>query len=280
MHTNYSDGKFTPSELLLKAAAAGLKTIAITDHDNAGGARLAAPLAAEMGIELVPGIEVTTAWPSLKLPPGETDVDLLGYFVDFKSPAFLELEQDRTADIRQRVAECCELIQAAGYPLSLVDVQAVNANFPSLTAAILALQGKGYAADWNAARRIIMDAWQKVRPPSADIGSVIERIHAAGGAAVLAHPAVIACPVELAGAGQDGLIGEPQVAELAGLGLDGLEVYHHRNDAAARSRLLALAGRFNLAVSGGSDEHGWWTSRLATQPVTQEMLDALRTRAR
>jgi predicted metal-dependent phosphoesterase TrpH len=91
MHTNYSDGKYTPSELLLKVAEVGLKTIAITDHDNAGGARQAIPLAKSMGLDLIPGIEATTSWQSLRLPPGETDVDLLGYFVDFDSPEFKEL---------------------------------------------------------------------------------------------------------------------------------------------------------------------------------------------
>ena len=62
-------------------------------------------------------------------------------------------------------------------------------------------------------------------------------------------------------------------------GLDGLEVYHHRNDERARQQFLAQARQFGLLVSGGSDEHGWWKSRLATQPVTAEMLDALRMRA-
>jgi len=273
MHTCYSDGKYTPSELLLKAAELGLKTVAITDHDNANGARQAVPLARAMGMELVMGIEITTTWPSLGLPPGETDVDLLGYFVDLDAPAFKEMEKARTDDIFQRLTDCCAYLSAAGFPLTLADVLAKNARFPNVTATIFAAQDKGYAASWEAGHRLVMESWRKVRPArDAEIGSMIECIHAAGGVAVLAHPAAIACP--------QGLIQALQVAELAGMGLDGIEVYHHRNDEFTRRQLLALAQQFNLAVSGGSDEHGWWKSRLGTQPVTAEMLEALRSRAK
>ncbi len=273
MHTCFSDGKYWPSELLIKAAEAGLKTIAITDHDNANGARQARLQAGAMGLELVPGIEITTTWSSLELPPGETDVDLLGYFVDFDSPAFQAMEKARTDDIRQRLADCCACLTAAGFPLTLADVLAKNPNYPNLTATIFAAQAKGYAPTWEVGHRLVMESWRQVRPArDAEIGAMIECIHAAGGAAVLAHPAAIARP--------GGLIGAPQVAELAALGLDGLEVYHHRNDETTRRQLLALAQQFNLAVSGGSDEHGWWKSRLGTQPVTQGMLEALRSRAK
>jgi predicted metal-dependent phosphoesterase TrpH len=273
MHTCYSDGKYTPSELLLKAAGIGLKTVAITDHDNANGAREAIPLVKALGLELVPGIEITTTWSSLELPPGETDVDLLGYFVDLDAPGFQALEKARTEDIFQRMDELCACLSAAGFPLALADVLAKNARFPNVTATIFAAQDKGYAASWEEGHRLVMENWRKVRPArDAEIGAMIECIHAAGGAAVLAHPAAIARP--------QGLIQAPQVAELAGMGLDGLEVYHHRNDEFTRRQLLALAQQFNLAVSGGSDEHGWWKSRLGTQPVTGEMLEALRNKAK
>jgi predicted metal-dependent phosphoesterase TrpH len=273
MHTCYSDGKYTPSELLLKASGIGLKTVAITDHDNANGARKAVSITKTMGMELVPGIELTTTWSNLGLPPGETDVDLLGYFIDLDSPDLRAMEKARTEDVYERMADLCDRLSAAGFPLTLKDIQGVNANYPSIAATIFAMQGKDYAEGWEAGYRLVMESWRKVRPAAnAEIGAMIAYIHATGGAAVLAHPAAIASP--------QGLIGESQVAELADMGLDGLEVYHHRNDEATRQKLLALAQQFDLAVSGGSDEHGWWKSRLGTQPVTREMLEALRKRAK
>lgn len=271
LHTNFSDGKFTPEELLQKAAAAGLVTVAITDHDNANGSRQARPAAARLGLELVPGIELTTSWPGLELPPGELDVDLLGYFIDLESPALGELERAATADIYRRMDDCLGFLTATGCPLTREDMLQVNPNFPSLTAAILAVQAKGYAAEWVPGHQLVMTGWRQVRPAALHIGQAIAAIHAAGGAAVLAHPAAVAW--------KDSLLPEAALAELVAMGLDGLEVYHHRNDERARQQFLAQARQFGLLVSGGSDEHGWWKSRLATQPVTAEMLEALRIRA-
>ena len=268
LHTHYSDGKFSPEELLQKAVEAGPATVAITDHDNANGSRQARSTAARLGLELIPGIELTTAWPGLELPPGGMDVDLLGYFIDLQSPAFQELEKAASADIYRRMQDCLGLLTAAGCPLSMEDMLQVNPHFPSLTTAILAAQAKGYADSWVAGHQLVQAAWRQVRPPALHIGDAIAAIHAAGGVAVLAHPAAVAW--------KDSLLPDTALAELVAMGLDGLEVYHHRNDEHARQKFLAQANRHGLLVSGGSDEHGWWKSRLATQPVTAEMLEALR----
>lgn len=270
MHTHFSDGKYSPEELLQRAGEIGLRTIAFTDHDNANAARQVQNRA-DLGIEVIPGVEFTSTWPGLDVQPGDSDIDVLGYFIDLNSPDFKSLELAELQDISQRIADCCAVLSAQGYPLSLEDVLAVNPRFPSLASLIFAAQGKGHADSWEAGYRLVMAAWRQVRACQFEIGGVIETIHAAGGVAVLAHPAAIAR--------QGGLIQAEQVAELANLGLDGLEVYHHRNKSAAVQQLLALAQQFQLAVSGGSDEHGWWQSRLGTQPVTAEMLESLRARS-
>lgn len=273
LHTYFSDGKYSPEQLLKRAGEIGLKTIAFTDHENANAARQVRKRAAgaNLGIEVIPAVEFTTTWPGLDVQPGDGDIDLLGYFIDLNNADFKALELAELQDISQRISDCCEILTAQGYPLSLEDVLAVNPRFPSLASLIFATQGKGHADSWEAGYRLVMAAWRQVRSCRFEIGGVIETIHAAGGVAVLAHPAAIAR--------QGGLIQAEQVAQLAGLGLDGLEVYHHRNDGAARQQLLALAQQFHLEVSGGSDEHGWWRSRLGTQPVTAEMLAALRARS-
>ena len=274
IHTYFSDGKYSPEEVLARAAEIGLKTIAFTDHENATAARLVQDQAggANHGIQVIPGVEFTTSWPGLDVLPGDTDIDLLGYFFNLDSAEFKALELAELQDFRQRILACCEILTAAGHPLSLEDVLAVNPRFPSLASLIFATQRKGHADSWEAGYRLVTAAWRQVRACRLEIGDASATIHAAGGVAVLAHPSAIAR--------QGGLIGREQVAQLANLGLDGLEVYHHRNNDAARQQLLALAQQFHLEVSGGSDEHGWWHSRLGTQPVTEEMLQSLRARSR
>ncbi len=272
IHTWYSDGRYSPEQQLHRSGEKGLKTIAFTDHDTADAARHIRDLSPNglPDIEVIPAIEFTTSWPDLDLPPGMTDVDLLAYFVDLDCAELIDLEKAELKDISQRISDGCERLTEAGYPLTMDDVWAENHHYPSQHSLIAAILHKGYADAWEAGERLMFAAWEQVHPCKFKIGPVIETIHAAGGVAVLAHPAAIAW--------RGGLIQAEQVGELFRMGLDGIEVYHHRNDETARQRLLALAQRFGLLVSGGSDEHGWWHDRLGTQPVTVEMLDALRAR--
>ncbi len=277
LHTCFSDGKFSPEQILQRAAEIGLKAVAFTDHDNANATRHArslAPGTVPPGIEIIPAIEFTTTWPGLDVLPGETDIDLLAYFIDLDSEELKTLEMAEQEDIGQRITACCERLTGAGYPLSMDEVWAQNRRFPSLHSLVSVILQNAYAGSWDEAVRLMFKAYSEVRPCSLDIGRVIATIHAAGGIAVLAHPGAIAR--------RGGLIGAREAGELAALGLDGMEVYHFRNDDAARRRLFTLARRFDLVVSGGSDLHGWGNEfdRLGAQPVTMEMLEALRARQR
>jgi len=276
IHTYFSDGKYSPEQILSRAAEMGLKAVAFADHDNANAARHVRALAPGVvpEVEVVPAIEFTTTWPGLDVLPGGSDVDLLAYFVDLDSEALKTLEKAEQEDISQRIADCCERLTETGCPVTMEEVWAENRRQPSLASLSFALQHRGYAGTQEAAEELMFAAWDKVRPCKHEIGNVIAAIHAAGGIAVLAHPGAIARP--------GGLIGADQIRELAALGLDGLEACHHRNEGEARQSLLALARQFNLVTSGGSDLHGWWhgNDRLGTQPVTVEMLDALRARHR
>ncbi len=114
--------------------------------------------------------------------------------------------------------------------------------------------------------------WRQVRLCRTPIDQAIAAIHAAGGLAVLAHPAAIPW--------RDGPLQAEHVAELVEVGLDGIEIYHFRLDAEARRHFLELAGQFDLVVTGGSDMHGWPTGfdRMGQEPVTPDMVEALRTR--
>ena len=87
-HTHYSDGRASPQELLQHAASIGIHTLAITDHDNANGYRAGLALAHSLGIDLIPALELTCRWDAARMPPGRSDIDLLGYFIDPENGSF------------------------------------------------------------------------------------------------------------------------------------------------------------------------------------------------
>lgn len=271
MHTYYSDGRTSPEAVVRHAVRIGMKTVAITDHDNVRGSREVRPIAEALGIELIPGIEFTTVWDGC----GEAlNVDLLGYFVDVDDPGFQQVTQRSLDDIRNRIRLCCISLTKAGYPVSLDDLYAFNPRYVGGTHLIFALIEKGHVLSWYDGLLLFWEHWEQVRHSTSPIGQIIEAIHDAGGVAVLAHPSVIDCG--------NGLLTRDQLGQLVDLGLDGVEVYHHRLDQAARAHFLKLAKHFKLVVTGGSDEHGWQDGfpRMGSQPVTEQMVEALRQKRR
>jgi len=279
LHTYYSDGRASPAEVLHHAAAIGLKTVAITDHDNLSSAPEAAHVANGLGLELVPGIELTAHWdgcpPSHGDPERGQDVDILGYFFDPADPALLDFTYQAMADLHQRIEEACTLVSAAGYPMTIFDVLDENPRYPGAMQFIIALRHKNYARRWSEAYPIFSAVWSQARCSQHSIGQAIEALHQAGGVAVLAHPIAVECV-------GGGLLQSQQLAELVDLGLDGLEIHHPRMDTEARLHFYSLAKKFNLAVSGGSDEHGWKDgfTRMGSELITYEMVNGLRERAK
>ncbi len=272
IHTHYSDGQSTPMEVLYQASWLGIKTLAITDHDNANGVREALPLARKLELELIPAVEFTCRWSQCTTLPGKGDVDVLAYFVDLDDSGFQAFEQATLKDIHARIDECCSFLTMDGYTVFLEDVFAQNPRYAGLLQLMMAIQAKGYIPDWEEVMITVKQYWRRVRLSRFTIQELIEQIHRAGGVAVLAHPAVIKC---------DGLwISAGQVKSLVEAGLDGIEIYHDVVDDIARPYFLELANQFDLLVTGGSDEHGWFSDlkNLGSQPVTAAMVDTLRAR--
>lgn len=270
-HTYYSDGRASPRELLQHAASIGLHTLAITDHDAAAGAREALPTAAELGVELIPAIEFTCCWDELSVPAGQTDIDLLGYYVKLDEPRFQAAERAALDDIQERVVDCCERLTEAGYTVTLEHVRKQNPRYPGLLPLVKALEER-YKLSRSASGALVDAAWQEVRPCRFGIEEAIETVHAAGGVAVLAHPSLVAWGNGGPAAGT--------LKQLVGWGLDGLEVFHPRLDMEERRLFLSLAERFGLVVTGGSDEHGWPAKfpKLGAETITDDVVAALRTR--
>jgi 3',5'-nucleoside bisphosphate phosphatase len=247
LHTTASDGLLAPDALVARAASAGLHVISITDHDTTAGLAAAGAAAAERGLRLVPGIEITAV-------ERGRDVHVLGYFFDPASASLATFLRVQRADRVQRVREMAERLRSLG---CVIDEESILARAsgtgrsvgrPALADALVAA---GHAAD----REDAFARWLGHGRPAfvprrgASGGHVIGLIHAAGGVASLAHPGVLA---------RDDLI-----PRLASAGLDALEVWHSDHDARQREHYAGLADDLGLAMSGGSDYHGEGVHRAA-----------------
>jgi hypothetical protein len=241
MHTNASDGRSTPEELVARASAVGIRTLSVTDHDTMASVPAASRAAAAAGIELVPGIEMTAVYDG-------RDVHVLGYYVDADARELREhTETQRTSRV-QRAREIADRLASLGAP---IDIEGLVARAPAGDAKSLArpqiaraLVEAGHVGSVQEAfDRFLGDGCPAYLPNAGKSPEeVVAIINRAGGIASLAHPGPL---------NQDELI--PRLAEA---GLAALEAYHCAHDESARQRYVALARRHGLAISGGSDYHG------------------------
>jgi predicted metal-dependent phosphoesterase TrpH len=279
LHSHYSDGHASPAEIVRHAAEIGLKIISITDHDHVKGWQEAQFIAGQLGVELIPGIEFTARWDHCSPHAGASgpgqDIDILAYYFDPQDPDLIHFCDALLDDLKARIATCCELLSAAGYPVTLADVSDENPYYPGASQLIGALHRLGLVDDWEAAFELFARFWPQVRTTNFSVQQVIQAAHQAGGVAILAHPVIVRC-------NGDELLTEAALATFIELGLDGLEVYHPMLNSTARRHFLNLAERYHLLVSGGSDEHGpsGGFSRMGSEVVTYPMLAAMQQRAR
>ncbi len=269
MHTLYSDGRASPQELVEYAASIGMQTIAITDHDNARGSRQARPLAEQHGLTLIPAIEMTCRWDLSQAPPGKSDIDVLGYFLDLDQPELQAFEAALVEDIHERIDIACWYLSAEGYTVNLQDVFQVNPYYAGIHPLLMVVLQKSYAASHDRALELVDKFWQKVRPSAFTIDQVITTIRRAGGVPVLAHPTIVPWP--------RGWLDAEAIRLLVEMGLEAIEIYHPRLNQEARHYFLSLANEYNLLITGGSDDHGWPEGfpRLGSQAVTDEMVKSL-----
>jgi hypothetical protein len=273
LHTYYSDGRASPQELVEHAASLGMQTIAITDHDNARGSREARQFAEQLGINLIPAVELTCRWDASQAPPGKSDIDVLGYFLDLERPEFLAFEVQILDDFHERTDIGCWYLTAEGYAMTRQDVLKVNPHYAGTHPLIMALMRKGYAPSYERALEHVDTIWKNVRPSSFTIDQVISMIRQAGGVPVLAHPTIVPWP--------SGWLNARAIQELVEMGLEGMGIYHPRLNPEARQYFLSLANQFDLLVTGGSDDHGWPEGfpRMGSQEATAEMILRLKDKA-
>ncbi len=261
-HTTASDGLLKPSELVKAAKQKGLGAVAITDHDTVSGVAEALKAGAELGIEIVPGIEISTQ------AADNSEIHILGYYCDLNNREFLErLEKQRVLrDSRNDLI--INKLQALGMDISIDEVikeanarriiQDTSADAkvgqtaekareqvvgrPHIAAVLLA---KGYVSSIGEAfdRYLAAGASAYVSVKRVSPEEAIDWIAAAGGVSIVAHP---------------GLYHKPELVEqlVSQHGVNGIEVFHSDHTEEDQVFYGEMAARYEVLVTGGSDYHG------------------------
>ena len=244
-HTSYSDGLDSPTQLVAKAAKQGLHSMAITDHDILTALSEAQQAGFDYGVEVLVGIELTVQYQQYD------DIHLLGYFFD---PAHAALQAQLALAQQHRVQRGVEmlerinalLVQDGKAPLDTERVlQSARGALtrPHLAHALIA---RGYASNiQNAFENFLIPC----NVPKAALGAeaALHLIAQAGGVCSLAHPGTLSTDPEVL---------HPLLDAFKGMGLVGLEVYHHCHYPDALALFQSCATRYGLVATGGSDYHG------------------------
>ena len=246
-HTNESDGTFTPSELVDLATERGLEALAISDHDTFAGFDQALPLARSRGLDLVCGIELSTRVPGTKA----WSVHLLGYFLHQPPPAeFREWLDELIEGRRDRNRRLITSLRDRGVDIELGEVEKLGRTLTGRPHFARVLIQRGYVKSFDEAfkRYLGETAPSYVERFAPYVADAVQRVVAAGGLPVLAHPIRLGF--------RDPEAEEKFIGELRDGGLRGIEVFHSDHRPADMERYAGVARKYNLAVSGGSDFHG------------------------
>ncbi|CAM3536410.1 PHP domain-containing protein [Nocardioides zeicaulis] len=243
-HSSASDGTDPPAELVREAARAGLDVVALTDHDATSGWDEARAAADEVGITLVPGLEISTHFE-------HRGVHLLAYLPDPTYPPLAAALDRILAGRTERTPAMVAALREHGIDITEDDVRresggSVAAGRPHVADALVRM---GVVADRTQAFEELLNPG---RPGyrnryAAELEDVVPLVVAAGGVPVIAHPW---------GRGGASVLDEDVFASLKELGLAGIEVDHQDHGPDTRRRLRAIAADLDLVVTGSSDHHG------------------------
>lgn len=237
LHTRYSDGSWTPAELVQKARQLGFAAVAVTDHDTLD----AIPEALQdAGIEVIPGVEITCRVDA-------TEVHMLGYLPgdSWKNPA-LHAVLDHSRHVREkRIGKIVARLNELGVPMTEQEVFACSdCGTIGRPHVAMALQRRGVVASSEEAFERFLKRGkpgfvERYRMTAAE---AIGHIKRAGGIAALAHPGLNRI--------------DNRIAEMVEQGMEALEVWHSRHSPTQIENYRKLTERLELLPTGGSDCHG------------------------
>ncbi|MCB2412334.1 PHP domain-containing protein [Demequina sp. TTPB684] len=264
-HSHVSDGTESPSEVMRAAQEAGLDVVALTDHDSMAGLEEAADMAGALGLNFVPGIEVSCTHHGVS-------IHLLAYWPDPSHRDIIAmLERTRIARIA-RAQDMVRLI-AAVYPLTWDDVvehagSADTVGRPHIADALVA-RGAFATRDDAFAEVLAGNSAFYVPHYAPDVLDAIRTLRGTGAVPVFAHPGAD-------GRGQ--VVPTTVIEQMTRAGLAGLEVEHRDHSEVQRGRLARIAQRLDLVHTGASDYHGTGKlNRLGENVTSQAAYEALQT---
>jgi 3',5'-nucleoside bisphosphate phosphatase len=265
-HSSVSDGLDSPAELVARMAEAGVGAFALTDHDTLGGLPEAREEARRLGIELIPGAEISAN------SAGEEDVHILALFVDEASAEFNAHLTERQEGRRRRGERMAEKLVEAGFAIDLGAIRAdVGDGVWGRPHIARALIRAGYAASNDEAFDRFLGTGHPWYVPHDKwaAADVLAAVHRAGGVCSLAHAVWYSDA-------------ETVIAGLAAHGLDAVEVFHPDHGTGEVERFGRLARELGLVATAGSDFHGSIEGRKFPGGVSgdERMLEALRARKR
>ena len=242
IHTNASDGQYSPSETVRLAAQKGAVCIAITDHDTVAGLGEAKQAANGIGIECIPGIEISVQ--------GNRELHILGYYIDYKHKGLTEACDKFLRLRKQRVSRIHTYLLQKGVPVT--DEQAhrhVVHGVAGRQHFARAMVEAGYVSSAQEAFDRYLgtpefDGVERAKPTARE---GLQIILDARGIPVLAHPALLKLDIKNL---------EALIADLVNAGLKGLECYYSKHTPEQVEQYLKSAEKFGLLVTAGSDFHG------------------------
>lgn len=243
LHSTFSDGTFTPTELMRMARQRDLKAISITDHDTVDGTDEAVAAAAEFGVRAVPGIE-------LSVFDGDIHFHLLGYNLDWKNKGLKDGLKRLQESRQKRNQAIIRRLKDMGHDVSEEELRVISPGGQT---------GRPHIAQLLVNKKIVksidqaFDLYLK-KGKSAyvsrfifHVDEAIGLIHESGGTAVLAHPLQISSSIDKL---------DRLLKQLKGRGLDGLETYYPTQKGNFFKKLRRLASNYGFFETGGSDYHG------------------------
>lgn len=239
LHTFFSDGTFTPEELVERASKLGFAAIALTDHDTVEGCARAAAACAAAQMEFITGTELTAEHE-------DTEVHILAYFVDPQNQTLLTRIAEFQTVRQSRIHEMVAALNKLGLPLKAASVFALaNCKSPGRPHVARALVKENLVSSLDVAFERYLKKGRPAWVPKTKMSALegVELIHQAGGLAVMAHPGLNRT--------------DEIIPDLVKAGLDGIECFHTKHSTAMAERYLMIAEKHHLLVTGGSDRHGF-----------------------
>jgi len=239
LHTNYSDGVLSPSKLIDLAKKNDLSVISITDHDNVNGIEEAIEYGNSVGIQVIPGVEISA-------DIDDNEIHILGYFIDHKNPEFLDFLKNSRQMRIERNEKIVNKLNDLGSKINFDDILKKVGSQTSLGRPHIAMElyDEGFVKTYYEAffKYIGDDKTAYVRKSNPDAKEVIEMISKCKGLSFIAHPGKY--------------IRDEKLLKLTEHGLDGIEVVHPSHDKESMAYFNKIISEKFLLSSGGSDFHG------------------------